>query len=64
MIKFLLSFRPGARVSSKKKMPKINLHRPTGTRVEYDEDGNPVAPLAKVAATTETELALDKGKET
>uniref|UniRef100_A0A1J3HR73 ATP-dependent RNA helicase n=1 Tax=Noccaea caerulescens TaxID=107243 RepID=A0A1J3HR73_NOCCA len=51
---------PGARVSSKKKMPKINLHRPYGTRVEYDEDGNPVAPLAKVAATTETEVALDK----
>lgn len=30
---------------------KINVHRPTGTRVVFDEEGNAVAPLARVADT-------------
>ncbi|CAH2069924.1 unnamed protein product [Thlaspi arvense] len=49
----------GTRVSKKKTL-KINLHRPSGTRVKFDEQGNPVAPLAIVAATTGTEVALDE----
>ncbi|ESQ42965.1 hypothetical protein EUTSA_v10012775mg [Eutrema salsugineum] len=50
---------PGTRVSKKKTL-KINLHRPSGTRVKFDEEGNPAAPLAIVAATTGTEVALDE----
>ncbi|CAN6893592.1 hypothetical protein Bca4012_092846 [Brassica carinata] len=55
----MLSFRPGTRVSKNKKL-KISQHRPSGSRVKFDEEGNPVAPLAIVAATTETEVALDE----
>ncbi|KAJ6797561.1 DEAD-box ATP-dependent RNA helicase 32 isoform X2 [Iris pallida] len=33
------------RVLKKKKL-KINVHRPVGTRVKYDDDGNAIAPLA------------------
>lgn len=36
------------RISKKKKL-KINVHRPTGTRVVFDEEGNALAPLARVA---------------
>ncbi|CAF2327225.1 unnamed protein product [Brassica napus] len=50
---------PGTRVSKNKKL-KISQHRPSGSRVKFDEEGNPVAPLAIVAATTETEVALDE----
>lgn len=50
---------PGTRVSKNKKL-KISQHRPSGTRVKFDEEGNPVAPLAVVAAATETEVALDE----
>ncbi|KAJ0267085.1 DEAD-box ATP-dependent RNA helicase 32 [Hirschfeldia incana] len=50
---------PGTRVSKNKKL-KISQHRPSGTRVKFDEEGNPVAPLAIVAATTGTEVALDE----
>ena len=57
----MLSFRPGTRVSKNKTL-KISQHRPSGSRVKFDEEGNPVAPLAIVAATTETEVALDEGK--
>jgi hypothetical protein len=38
------------RISKKKKL-KISIHRPTGTRVVFDEEGNAVAPLAMVADT-------------
>ncbi|CAF1815145.1 hypothetical protein Bca4012_029355 [Brassica carinata] len=55
----MLSFRPGTRVSKIRKL-KISQHRPSGSRVKFDEEGNPVAPLAIVAATTETEVALDE----
>ena len=30
----------------KKKKLKINVHRPVGTRVKYDDEGNIVPPLA------------------
>lgn len=36
------------RVSKKKKL-KINIHRPTGTRVLFDEDGNKLPPFAAIA---------------
>ncbi|CAL9188450.1 DEAD-box ATP-dependent RNA helicase 32-like isoform X1 [Musa acuminata AAA Group] len=33
----------------KKKKLKINMHRPLGTRVKYDDDGNVIPPLAALA---------------
>ncbi|CAN8301874.1 unnamed protein product [Cochlearia groenlandica] len=50
------------RVLKKKKL-KINLHRPIGSRVKFDEEGNPLAPLAGIAVTGETEVALDEEKK-
>lgn len=47
-----------------KKKLKINPHRPIGSRVVFDDEGNSLAPLARVAAATETEVALDEGKGT
>ncbi|KAG7031407.1 DEAD-box ATP-dependent RNA helicase 32 [Cucurbita argyrosperma subsp. argyrosperma] len=41
-------FRPRTRILKKKKL-KINVHRPLGTRVSFDDEGNPLAPLAKLA---------------
>ncbi|XP_006657765.1 DEAD-box ATP-dependent RNA helicase 32 [Oryza brachyantha] len=35
--------------SMKKKKLKINLHRPLGTRVKFDDEGNTIAPLASIA---------------
>ncbi|WOK99750.1 DEAD-box ATP-dependent RNA helicase 32 isoform X1 [Canna indica] len=35
----------------KKKKLKINMHRPIGTRVKYDDDGNVIPPLAALADT-------------
>ncbi|KAL1206491.1 DEAD-box ATP-dependent RNA helicase 32 [Cardamine amara subsp. amara] len=52
---------PGTRVLNKKKL-KINPHRPVGSRVVFDDEGNSLAPLARVAAATETEVALDEEK--
>ncbi|CAN8252863.1 unnamed protein product [Cochlearia groenlandica] len=51
---------PGTRDLKKKVLKRINPHKPYGSRVVFDEEGNSLAPLARVAATTETELALDK----
>ncbi|CAH8279706.1 unnamed protein product [Arabidopsis lyrata] len=51
----------GTRVLKNKKL-KINLHRPFGSRVVLDEEGNSLAPLASVAATAGTEVALDEEK--
>lgn len=48
----------------KNKKLKINLHRPFGSRVVLDEEGNSLAPLASVAAATGDEVALDEGKGT
>ncbi|CAK9321847.1 unnamed protein product [Citrullus colocynthis] len=39
---------PPTRILKKKKL-KINVHRPVGTRVSFDDDGNPLAPLARLA---------------
>ncbi|XP_057971648.1 DEAD-box ATP-dependent RNA helicase 32 isoform X2 [Malania oleifera] len=38
---------PVSGVSKKKKL-KINIHRPVGTRVVFDEDGNKLPPLAAI----------------
>ncbi|KAI3675606.1 hypothetical protein L1987_85196 [Smallanthus sonchifolius] len=50
------------RVLKKKKL-KINVHRPVGIRVVFDEEGNTLAPLARLAdlGTTNSSL-LDKSK--
>ena len=55
-------FRPRTRILKKKKL-KINVHRPLGTRVSFDDEGNPLAPLAKLAdikSSNET-FVVDKG---
>ncbi|KAG8386133.1 hypothetical protein BUALT_Bualt03G0117300 [Buddleja alternifolia] len=54
---------PATRVLKKKKL-KINLHRPVGTRVVFDDEGNTLPPLAKLGATdTEADsVKLDKDK--
>lgn len=41
---------PPTRVSKKKKL-KINIHRPMGTRVVFDDEGNALPPLARIADT-------------
>ncbi|CAN0910111.1 DEAD-box ATP-dependent RNA helicase 32, partial [Linum grandiflorum] len=53
----------GTRVSKKKKL-KINIHRPVGTRVVFDEEGKTVAPLAMVAGSNNADDSslLDKEK--
>ncbi|CAI0437180.1 unnamed protein product [Linum tenue] len=52
------------RISKKKKKLKINIHRPVGTRVVFDEQGNTLPPLARVAgANNDDDLSLlDKDK--
>ncbi|KAH7861590.1 hypothetical protein Vadar_028088 [Vaccinium darrowii] len=39
---------PGTRLLKKKKL-KINVHRPVGTRVVFDDEGNTLPPLATLA---------------
>ncbi|TKY57277.1 DEAD-box ATP-dependent RNA helicase 32 [Spatholobus suberectus] len=39
---------PATRVLKKKKL-KINVHRPVGTRVVFDDEGNTLPPLARIA---------------
>ncbi|KAL2316766.1 hypothetical protein Fmac_030642 [Flemingia macrophylla] len=41
---------PATRVLKKKKL-KINVHRPVGTRVVFDDEGNTLPPLARIADT-------------
>ncbi|MFQ6670771.1 hypothetical protein Gotur_035554 [Gossypium turneri] len=45
----------------KKKKLKINVHRPGGTRVVFDEEGNTQAPLAMLADKTSGDIRLDQG---
>lgn len=48
----------------KKKKLKINVHRPVGTRLKYDEEGNIMPPLAAAIAGPESGNAVlrtDKG---
>ncbi|KAL3639960.1 hypothetical protein CASFOL_014928 [Castilleja foliolosa] len=51
------------RVLKKKKL-KINVHRPVGTRVVFDDEGNTLAPLATLADTSAgpDSVELDKDK--
>uniref|UniRef100_A0A803PI07 RNA helicase n=1 Tax=Cannabis sativa TaxID=3483 RepID=A0A803PI07_CANSA len=52
---------PPTRVLKKKKL-KINVHRPVGTRVVFDEEGNTLPPLARVAHMNGSDSALlDQG---
>ncbi|MBA0625406.1 hypothetical protein Godav_010606 [Gossypium davidsonii] len=50
------------RVLKKKKL-KINVHRPVGTRVVFDEEGNTRAPLAMLADKTSGDILLDQDKK-
>ncbi|KAJ9672107.1 hypothetical protein PVL29_025664 [Vitis rotundifolia] len=54
----------GTRITKKKKL-KINVHRPVGSRVVFDEEGNTLPPLAKIADRDggNDVLQLDKVKE-
>ncbi|XP_027172891.1 DEAD-box ATP-dependent RNA helicase 32 [Coffea eugenioides] len=54
---------PATRVLKKKKL-KINVHRPVGTRVVFDEDCNTLPPLAKLADVKRSAdlVHLDKDK--
>lgn len=51
------------RITKKKKL-KINVHRPVGTRVVFDEEGNTLPPLARLAASSSgaDSVHLDKDK--
>ncbi|GJN11618.1 hypothetical protein PR202_ga29819 [Eleusine coracana subsp. coracana] len=46
----------------RKKKLKINVHRPVGTRVKYDDEGNIIPPLASVAEEVALEAVVDKDK--
>ncbi|KAB2629277.1 DEAD-box ATP-dependent RNA helicase 32-like [Pyrus ussuriensis x Pyrus communis] len=48
------------RVSKKKKKLKINIHRPVGTRVVFDEEGNTLPPLARLADISNASGLLDQ----
>jgi len=54
--------RPATRVLKKKKL-KINVHRPVGTRVVFDDEGNTLPPLARIAdaQSGKEALLLDPG---
>ncbi|RRT63453.1 hypothetical protein B296_00017125 [Ensete ventricosum] len=45
----------------KKKKLKINMHRPLGTRVKYDDDGNVIPPLAALADKETGDGSIDLG---
>lgn len=50
---------------SKKKKLKINVHRPTGIRVVFDEEGNALPPLARVAdrKIVDGSFLIDQGEK-
>ncbi|KAK3014481.1 hypothetical protein RJ639_009384, partial [Escallonia herrerae] len=53
---------PATRILKKRKL-KINVHRPLGTRVVFDEEGNTLPPLATLADTSSNGSSLlDKDK--
>ncbi|XAR56682.1 RNA helicase [Bertholletia excelsa] len=54
---------PATRVLKKKKL-KINMHRPVGTRVVFDDEGNTLPPLATLAdmKSGNGSIQLDKDK--
>ncbi|KAG2637343.1 hypothetical protein PVAP13_2NG514100 [Panicum virgatum] len=45
----------------RKKKLKINVHRPVGTRVKYDDEGNAIPPLASVAEEVASEPVFLSG---
>lgn len=45
-----------------KKKLKINVNRPSGTRVKYDDEGNAIPPLASVAEEVSLEPVVHKDK--
>ncbi|KAJ8478162.1 hypothetical protein OPV22_021889 [Ensete ventricosum] len=49
------------RILKKKKKLKINMHRPLGTRVKYDDDGNVIPPLAALADKETGDGSIDLG---
>ncbi|KAK8293229.1 hypothetical protein V6Z11_D06G175600 [Gossypium hirsutum] len=51
--------RSATRILKKKKL-KMNVHRPVGTRVVFDEEGNTQAPLAMLADKTSGDILLDQ----
>lgn len=53
---------PATRILKKKKL-KINVHRPLGTRVVFDEEGNSMPPLARVADTNHSNILFDQDKK-
>ncbi|KAB2041614.1 hypothetical protein ES319_D02G159500v1 [Gossypium barbadense] len=55
-------FRSATRILKQKKL-KINVHRPVGTRVVFDEEGNTQAPLAMLADKTSSDIPLDQDIE-
>ncbi|PPD99416.1 hypothetical protein GOBAR_DD03558 [Gossypium barbadense] len=54
--------RSATRILKQKKL-KINVHRPVGTRVVFDEEGNTQAPLAMLADKTSSDIPLDQDIE-
>ncbi|KAF0908755.1 hypothetical protein E2562_028574 [Oryza meyeriana var. granulata] len=48
--------------SMKKKKLKINVHRPLGTRVKFDDEGNTIPPLASIAEEVGSGDVIDKEK--
>ncbi|KAL5735979.1 hypothetical protein ACOSQ2_030767 [Xanthoceras sorbifolium] len=53
---------PATRVLKKKKL-KINVHRPVGSRVVFDEEGNTRPPLAMMADAKSDNIALDQDQK-
>lgn len=51
------------RVKKNKKL-KINVHRPLGTRLVFDEECNTVPPLAMLADTKNANVSLDQDQKT
>ncbi|KAL7592580.1 hypothetical protein Lser_V15G35349 [Lactuca serriola] len=60
-LKAIENMLPTTRVLKKKKL-KINVHRPVGSRVVFDEEGNTLPPLARLAAMNADSALLDKDK--
>lgn len=60
-LKAIENMLPTTRVLKKKKL-KINVHRPVGTRVVFDEEGNTLPPLATLADRSADSAMLDKDK--
>lgn len=46
----------------KKKKLKINVHRPVGSRVKYDDEGNVIPPLAALGDTESRDDVLQPEK--